>query len=206
MSMRVALWGKDMAARARVASRLVDGKLGGRRLIEYGTRISGGIYVSQSERLAITVDGASPEISSLYQRMLGWAKKDGPLEFVEQNIFLNLVCTISGMAIKTDGSNYMQTFEGFIKASDHIMSLDDFIKIQIGDCRVFGLLSGVLAEKLSDDNLILGGVSIDRNSIKGEGGHAWARFEHMFGGVTIIDATNNYVGDEEGGPWVYKRG
>jgi len=192
-------------ARARVAPRLIDGKLNGRHLIERGTRISGGIYVSTNERLAITVDAASPEVSSIYERMLSWAGNSAPLNRVEQRTFLNVVCIISRQAITTRDQASMEAFEGRFDAGHHEMPLDTFIKMKLGDCRVLSLLAGVLTEKLIDDKFISGKVTIDRNTVEGQGGHAWVRFEDATGRATIIDATNDYVGDEEGGQWVYKR-
>lgn len=198
-------WNKDMLARTRVAHRLVDGKLNGRHLIERDTRISGGIYLSASPRLAITVDGTFPEVSVLHQRILERAQLVSPLIEVPENVFLNHVCSITRQTINNDVLGYVGIFEGVINSNDHQMSLDDFIKTQIGDCRVFALLAGVLTERLTDGDLLLGSVSVDRNTVEGLGGHVWARYKDFFGTVTIIDATNNYVGDEEGGPWIYRR-
>jgi hypothetical protein len=129
-------WGKDAAARARVAPRLIDGKLNGRHLIEHDTRISGGIYIN---------------------------------------------------------------------APDHEVPLDNFIKLGIGDCRAFALLAGSLTERLTDMLLLLGTVNVDRNMIQDRGGHAWVRYKDFFGKVTIIDAPNQYLGDEISGLWAYKR-
>jgi len=198
-------WNKEIIARQRVEPRLVGGKLNGRHLIEHNTRISGGVYVSSGPRLAITVDGRSPEVSRLYRTMLERAGLKGSLNEVEQNIFLNHVFCITKETIKTDGSRYMETFEGFIRASDNEMPLENFIKMQIGDCRIFALLAGVLIERLIDEGFLIGSASIDRNTVEEKGGHAWARFSDFFGTVTILDVTNDYTGPEDGGPWHYKR-
>jgi hypothetical protein len=198
-------WNKDIMARTRVAHRLVDGKLNGRHLIEHDSRISGGVYLSSSPRLAITVDGNSPELLRLHQTVLERASILGPLNEVEENIYLGHVCCLARQIIKNDVFNYMEIFEKFMHANDHEMPLDTFIKIEIGDCRMFALLAGALTEKLTDEGLLLGSVSIDRNTVEDKGGHVWTRYKDFCGTVTIIDATNDYIGPENGGRWVYKR-
>ena len=205
MNMRKVSWEKDMLARTRVAPRLTDGKLNGRHLIEHDTRISGGIYISATPRLAITVDSNSPEISSIFKNMLERAGKDIPLEEVEENIFLGHVLSITKEAIRTHNSSYIDTVEKFINAPDHEVPLDNFIKLGIGDCRAFALLAGFLTERLTDMLLLLGTANVDRNTVEGHGGHAWVRYKDFFGKVTIIDAPNSYVGTEENGLWVYRR-
>ena len=198
-------WGKEMMARQRLGPRIVDGKFLGRPLIERDTRISGGVYISQNARLAIRVDADSFAISSLYEKVLKEAGKSFMLDQISERVFLDHVSVAVKETIKSDTSGFLETMEEFINASDHKISLDDFIEMGIGDCRIFALLSGVLIEKLIDDRFIAGKVSIDRNVILNFGGHVWARFENTEGKVTIVDIANDYIGPEEGGPWIYKR-
>ena len=198
-------WQKAASARARISSRLVDGKLNGRHLIESDTRISGGVYVSETSRLAITVDGKSDKISSLYQKLLLETGKSGPLNSIPAPAFLGHVMDLVRKTLQNDCLGFLQTFEGVLNRPDAEISLDLLTEMEITDCRVFSLLAGVLTEKLIDDKFVIGKVSIDRNAVLDVGGHVWDRFQGKGGQIIILDATNDYLGPEESKIWPYKR-
>ncbi len=198
-------WNKDMVARTRVEKQLVNGRLNGRHLIERDTRLSGGIYLSEMERLAITVDNNTPNISTLYRKVIGEAERYGALDRVSDRIFVRLAFESTKDAIKTDPFGLLDVIKSFWTASDMGISLDDLINMQIGDCRVFALTCATLVERLIDEGFVRGKISIDRNAIEDKGGHVWARFTNHMGLVTILDATLDHFGPEDGGRWVYKR-
>ncbi len=92
--------------------------------------------------------------------------------------------------------------------------LNEFILEGVGVCRHQALAAGVLLERLKDDGLIRGQVSVDRSqrwSPKGEPeGHAWVRYTSHSGAVVILDVAQGYFGpleDSEGRKrgWDYLR-
>jgi hypothetical protein len=204
-------WHKDILARRRIAPELVDGRLNDRHLIEKDTPISGGAYVSENRRLIIEVNGESTKMSGIYQQFLETVGKNTTLDSICTRHFLSHVMETTRGILKNDYLDFLQTFEGLVNLlnaktlCDTRISLDMMVEMEIADCRIYSLLSGVLIERLIEDKFILGRVSLDRNAVKGLGGHVWARFTALDGEVTIVDATNNYLGDENSDIWPYKR-
>jgi hypothetical protein len=68
-----------------------------------------------------------------------------------------------------------------------------------GVCRQQCLLAGVLMEKAIEAGLLDGNVSVDRNAVKGVGGHAWARYTYADSNgkerVMIVDPAQRTSGE-----------
>lgn len=95
--------------------------------------------------------------------------------------------------------------------NDQKVSLGAYIN-KGGICRHQALLTGYLLEKMVQDGKLPGKVSIDRNSIPNQGGHAWVRYEEPgkpnTNTVSIIDPAQGYVGrlsDVPTDAWFYSR-
>lgn len=95
-----------------------------------------------------------------------------------------------------------------VKYGDKV-SLSVYIDEKAGVCRHQALLVGYLIERLVKDGRLNGKVSVDRNFVKGKGGHAWVRYITSWGKEIILDPANKFIGyAEEIDPedlWFYKR-
>ncbi|EKD64692.1 MAG: hypothetical protein ACD_50C00323G0007, partial [uncultured bacterium] len=70
------------------------------------------------------------------------------------------------------------------------------------------LLAGYLLEKLTQEGILGGKVSVDRNFIEGRGGHAWVRYTNSREEVFILDPAQDYKGTLKDAPkngWDYRR-
>lgn len=89
------------------------------------------------------------------------------------------------------------------------IGLNVYIQNHVGVCRHQALFMGYLLEKLTDDGILHGRASVDRNFIEGEGGHAWVRYVNSEGKVFILDTAQNYVGtlddSKSNANWDYRR-
>lgn len=86
--------------------------------------------------------------------------------------------------------------------------LGEYLDESAGVCRHQALLAAYILEKLIKDGYLSGKVSVDRNKVKGEGGHAWARYTDADNETFIIDSAQDYCGrlaDAKEGRWKYAR-
>lgn len=86
--------------------------------------------------------------------------------------------------------------------------LGEYLNEAGGVCRHQALLAAYILEKLIKDGYLSGKVSVDRNKVKGEGGHAWARYTDADNETFIIDSAQDYCGrlaDAKKGRWKYAR-
>lgn len=180
----------------------------GRPIIGRDRKIDGGVYLGGGAREAIVVDGEKdPALERVYQELLkkrrkaqsrGKSFKDGILEevwsLVSQVMPYNeqQVLDVDRRLSKPDSKVYLSAYIGG------------------GVCRHQALLTGFLLERLSQDGLVGGKVSIDRNYVPGEGGHAWVRYTNSGGDVFILDSAQRYIGrldemSEDRDRWFYER-
>ncbi len=181
----------------------------GRPIIGRDRKVDGGVYLGGSEREAVVADGKKdPAIEEVYQELKrrrmqaqtqrGVSFKEGLLEevwrLVRQVMPYNeqKVQNIVESLPKPDTKIYLSAFIGG------------------GVCRHQALLTAYLLERLSEEKLVGGKVSVDRNYVPGKGGHAWVRYENSVGDVFILDPAQNYIGrldemSEERDRWFYER-
>jgi hypothetical protein len=89
--------------------------------------------------------------------------------------------------------------------NDKKVTLGVFIEAGVGLCRHQNLACAAIIERLIDEDILRGTVSIDRNS-SDEGGHAWCRYTDPSGEVIILDVTQEYFGNIYGEHhWDYRR-
>lgn len=192
------------------------GLFAGRRIIGRNTPINGGVYVGSGAREAIVVDDrqypqelmqVSQQLSAALERHVAGSGK---------NIF-SYVYEVT--KVNLGGSQKPETIERLIeqdvaritgaRGPDATVPLNLFIKNRRGVCRQRALLAGYLIEQLIQKGKLKGKVSVDRNTIPGLGGHAWARYESPDGkAVIIIDPSLEYVGPIAKAPkkvWDYNR-
>lgn len=180
----------------------------GRPTISRDKSINGGVYLGSSAREAIVVDDEKDEaLDRIYQELIMRRKaaqtqgidfKDGILTEVWDLVKLvmpyneNKVNSILNQLTRPDEKVYLSSFIGG------------------GVCRHQALLASYLLERLIKEKYIHGKVSVDRNEIKNEGGHAWCRYTNSAKEVFILDAAQNYIGrlddmTRANNRWFYER-
>jgi hypothetical protein len=180
----------------------------GRPIIGRDKKINGGVYLGAGSREAIVVDDQKDQaLEKIYQELLRRRKnklleeksfKDGLLTEIWQLVSQVMpydsqrVNEITSRLTKPDSKIYLSAF------------------LEGGVCRHQALLTGYLLEKLSTEGFLGGKVSIDRNFVKGKGGHAWVRYTNSKGNVFILDSAKQYIGrldkiSDEKKRWFYER-
>ena len=213
-------WGKTNLVKERVKelgfyeeresdSGRTEGFFQGRLIIGRDTRINGGVYLGGSAREAIVVDDQKDEsLGRIYQALLerrrkaeqeqGKTFKDGILD--EVWALVNTVMPFD--------KNRVEEVTSSLAQPDSKIALSRFIGG--GVCRHQALLTGYLLERLSNEGLVGGKVSVDRNYVPGKGGHAWVRYTNSIGAVYILDSAQKYIGalndmDPTKERWFYER-
>lgn len=170
--------------------------------------INGGVYLGEGDREAIVVDDSKDlSLHAAYSELLAMrylAQKRG--EHFKQNL-LNNVWTLTMRLMPYDETNVQRQRSRLHKKNQKI-SLGCFMGG--GVCRHQALLAGYMLERLGKEGLVRGKVSIDRNSIESEGGHAWVRYTNSAGKVFILDPAQRYIGSLheeriEARRWLYER-
>lgn len=183
-----------------------------RHLIRRDERINGGVYPGENVREAIVVDDKKqPELASLYTGLIRKTKAmsqktDIPLK----HLLLDTVFKTVSEAMPYSEVGVEQIAREFHLQPDQKIGLNQYLIRKVGVCRHQALLAGYLLEKLVKRRHLGGKVSLDRNSVPGEGDHAWVRYTTTIGEVYILDVTNGFIGklqDTVGNPsrWQYQR-
>lgn len=195
----------------------------GRVLIKRDTPINKGVYLGGSprEESVVVDDEKYPLLREKYNELL--EKIDGDEAKWPKRLFERLRTPVP----KTEDVALQQIFD-FVNTNmqynnqqvEYVrkaygdskkVSLDMYVGMKAGVCKHQSLFSAYLAEQLIEDGRLGGHISIDRNSIKGRGGHAWARYTENNDDKTvwIIDVAQGYMGKlEDVDPenrWFYKR-
>lgn len=184
-----------------------------RPIIGRDTPINGGVYVGAGEREAIVVDDAKEQLlvdayaELLERRIADVVKNDHRMnQGVLEDVF----------ALVREKIPYSQAIvdEVYRKVlqspnnPNHKVSLGSYILHKGGVCRHQALLGAYLLEKLAQEGILRGRVSVDRNTVPGKGGHAWIRYTGSHGVVSIIDPAQGYIGrlmDVKEDRWFYER-
>ncbi len=155
----------------------------GRHIISRDGPIAEGVYLGTFQREAIVVSEV-PLLHDCYFALLGKIRRDMSEEQVIRTIHTHVRETLPK---GYDATNAVVHRNGV--AADRKICLSVFITAKAGVCRHRALLAAYILERLVNEGLLLGHVSVDRNETD-EGGHAWARFvsRKRTGCVWIIDA------------------
>lgn len=178
----------------------------GRPIIHRDSPINGGVYLMGGNGEAAVVDDLKDAVlRKTYQTFRSLLPKD--LSEIKRNALgLAWKLTQEKIPYSQDGINIIHQALGI--GADRKIYLGVYIENGAGVCRHQALLTGYLVEKLTKEGILGGKVSVDRNFIKGRGGHAWVRYTNSQGEVFILDPAQEYIGSLKGAPkngWNYKR-
>lgn len=156
-----------------------------RRIIQRDSIIDEGIFCVASNQMEyIVVDSHKyHQINKLYSKLKKIIK--------ETNNVMRSVYSLVENKMEYD-LEFVEKIEK--KFATKKVALDIFIEHGKGVCRHMALLCGVLLEKCINDGFLFGQVSIDRNSIEEEGGHAWCRCTMENNEIFILDPAQHFFG------------
>jgi hypothetical protein len=177
-----------------------------RPIIGRDRKINGVVYLGSEGREAIVVDDKKDEpLNRVYQELIqrrqeaqarGQDFKTGLLKDVWKLVLEIMPYSSENVRIKTSN----------LTTPDSKIYLSSFIGG--GICRHQSLMVGYLLERLSNEGILRGKVSVDRNFVEGKGGHAWVRYENSQNQVFILDPAQKFIGKLEDVPedkWFYER-
>lgn len=160
------------------------------------TPINGGVYLGGGKREAIVVDdtaGPRGKLDGVYQelvRLRERALRRG--EHFKQTLLSDVFDLVKARIPYSEGA----TREVAVKlkiGADQPVHLDKYIEQGGGVCRHQALLAAYLLERLGKEGKVGGRVSVDRNYVRGLGGHAWARYTNSAGQVVILDPARDLI-------------
>lgn len=167
-----------------------------RRIIGRDTPINGGVYIVPRVQEAIVVDDT--RFTEEYERTY-LATLDLIYSTVRRNPQASVVRKVlmPVFSIVEKALPYDSAFANEIATAyrDRKVNLGDFIRTGAGVCRHQALMSAYLLERLKKDRELSSKdrISIDRNYIPGQGGHAWVRFTASNGTPYILDPAQRCV-------------
>ena len=191
------LWGYTRAAydSGVVENRVKRERYAGRKprhTITRDSRIDGGVYEGSYGGEAIVVDSdKSKFINAAYDDIMRAISPNGQ---PNKQLALKAVFIYVSNRIRYDKPAVDAIFEKGANGVDHTkMTLDWYIGRGVGVCRHQALFVGVLLEKLVNNGVLQGRVSVDRNRNKRADkadvydGHSWVRYTNSRNQVFILD-------------------
>jgi hypothetical protein len=209
-------WGNTRAIEARLSDQIeenvgADGQVQrefqGHHLISKDSQINGGVYPGANAREAVFVDEANdPELLAAYDTFLARLEDYKASYYDTRRNMLSLV--FAYVAEKMPSASRKVREQVNAMGPDELVPLSHFL--DGGVCRHQALFAGYLLEKLIAAGEIQGKVSVDRNTMKALGSHAWVRFTDANNEVYILDVTQNFMSkladiDPKKAPWPYAR-
>lgn len=185
-----------------------NGYYQGRPIIGRDTPINGGVYLGGGQREAIVVDESKSQyLNQIYQDLLMETAESRTDGIFKAGILIRVYEKVKNVmpADQVAAERVAAPFQ-----NDQKVSLDLFIHAKAGVCRHQALLTAYFLERLKREGYVRGNVSVDRNAIRGVGGHAWVRYTNSAGDVYIIDPTQGFIGRlsdvrDDDQRWFYKR-
>jgi hypothetical protein len=178
-------------------TRFVDTRLEGRLSNQHhlGGRdrpIDGSAGGGKHQREIITVDYRNSRVlQDLYDRVSQKAAASGKI--TEESAIDAVYDVVKAVYTKKSSKAVNALLKRHGIGPDEPISLDEFVKEGTGVCRHMAMTVGVILEKYVRQGYLRGEVSVDRNTDV-RGGHAWVRYTHEDGKVTIIDVMQNFKG------------
>ena len=187
----------------------------GMRVIGRDERINGGVYLGSGEREEIVVNDVYTEAKKAYEYIYEqlWEKvrsRQKEQKKLGQNNDVKNGILSDVFELVMDEMKYDDAFarQAGVDNKNGLINLSYFINAKKGVCRHQALLVGYLLERLKGEGYIDGKVSIDRNSVTGEGAHAWVRYTSgTTKDIFIIDPAQRFIGrlEDASGNWPYRR-
>lgn len=182
-----------------------------RRIIGYDTPIYQGVYVGAGEREVIVVDDTeAPRMQQAYDLALAKSRELNDVVGGTYQTVLALMRYDDELVAQDveEFRNKKVNLNYFLQGGRIARSTGQTQEQGYGVCRHQALLAAYILEKMTREGAIRGSARIDRNTIKGRGGHAWAVFRTPDGREYIIDPAQEYAGPIEAAPtdgWKYAR-
>lgn len=208
-------WERTRLAEERLPSiRLNDGLFKGREIIRRDSRIDGGVCLGAHGREAIVVDwrheanpGTARSLAALYNEAVNRATDEQG--FHRGRALQAVYNTVNEHFIERTPTGIERTNRYVGARSDDKVHIDCFISARTGVCRHMALVCAAILERMADEGLVRGHASHDRNSIPGQGAHAWCRYTSSVGEVFILDPMQGFFGtlkeSQELEAWNYAR-
>ncbi len=188
-----------------------------RPVISRDREINGGIYLgSAGHEAAVVDDEKDSELKNVYQKLMERLNIKAAEYGEIKNHILREVWGLVREVMPYNSDWVDQIQQKYpephqkIYLSVFLIHHDNSGEYGGGVCRHQALLTAYLLERLCKDGFLGGTVSVDRNVIKGEGGHAWVRYTNSVGKVFILDPAQEYIGplldmNENSKRWFYER-
>ncbi|MBT4824613.1 hypothetical protein HN695_05895 [Candidatus Woesearchaeota archaeon] len=208
MEIRVFNPNDDPEIRSDIQGLVNDGKyLGKYHFIGRDRRINKGIYLGAHPREAILVLNNAELIVKAYEEVKKEiSSKIGAYNY--RGLIPSAIFNTVKSKLRYDEIATKQFVEGFVTEDkkEPVIPLDQFINEGYGVCRHMGLFCAVLFEKFIDEGILVGDVSVDRNSI-GIMAHAWCRYKSLSKEAVILDVAQKYIGpaSAHNANWFYER-
>lgn len=171
-----------------------------RHSIGRDSRLSEGVYEGSYGGEAITLDyeddpaPIDDAIAEVVRRA-----SEGMETGYDKHKLLNGVFDVVSERMRYDSDAVKEIFKSIGGKDGTKISLAGYIDRGVGVCRHQALYAGLVIEKLVDQGMLRGSVSVDRNMVKGRGsdkydGHAWVRYTNSEGKVMILDVAQQKIG------------
>jgi len=208
-------WNKTITAEQRVKNSAFYEEKGlirkekifqGRPIIGRDRKINGGVYLGGNAREAIVVDDKKDiTLNKIYQELINRRRRAQARGIAFKQGIIEEIWLLVDEVMPFD-QEHVEDIESELPEPDSKIYLSAFING--GVCRHQALLTAYLLERLSEEGVLRGKASVDRNYVEGRGGHAWARYTNSAGDVFILDSAQDYIGrlDEiNENRWFYER-
>ena len=182
----------------------------GRPVISRDTPINGGVYLGSGAREAIVVDDNKDlQLYIAYATLVNRHKAKTTLagknfkEGILEAVFEKAKECLPYDNNKVENLNRQNGFNGVVK-----VQLGFYMRNKCGVCRHQALLAAYFLEKLKEEGHLSGTISVDRNTVKGKGGHAWVRYKTSSGKIVVIDPAQGVVAYKDNisaDKWPYDR-
>lgn len=171
----------------------------GRPLIGRDTPINGGLYVGGGAREAILVDDSykKSKLHEVYDELIAKRKEAAKRGAHFKEGLLTDVFELVQQKLPYRSDVVEQMARKYNIKPDQKVSLTAYLKEGGGVCRHQALLVAYLLERLKKEGKVSGTVSVDRNFVKGRGGHAWVRYVNSIEQVIIIDPARKIIAELE---------
>ncbi len=185
-----------------------SGYFGKRPIIGRDVPVIGGVYLGASSREAIVVSENSKLMTEFYQTIKDQLDEARDAGINIKSMVMKMVYDYVLEVMPYSQNEVDKIAKDYKLGRDEKISLEVYLNRKAGVCRHQALMVAYILESLKRDGYVRGDISVDRNSVKGLGGHAWVRYTNSRGVVYIIDPAQKYLGrleNVQGERWFYER-
>lgn len=156
-------------------------------------RINGGVYFINGFEALVVDDTKDAKIKAVYEEVVAEVQKLKLTGFQYEKRVLKIVKQVVTRVMPYDYGDTRAEKYHQLYGDNRKLLLGLFIGA--GVCRHQALLAGYVIEKLIEQNILTGKVSVDRNWLQNDPtGHAWTRYVTQREEVYIVDVAQNYFG------------